>query len=278
MSFIGCRRVVMTQRSETVPAERAAILFDGVSKRFTRADGSELLAIENVSFALPAGRIVALLGPSGSGKTTLLNMAAGLIEPDAGELRIAGRNRAETDWSRVGYMFQDDRLLPWRNAVGNIALALEAEPSLAAERRARSLVMLDLMGLREFSDTYPHELSGGMRSRIALARSLVTEADILLMDEPFARLDVQTRVNMHAQVLKLQASRNLSVLFVTHDADEAVALADDVVVLSPRPGRVRRSVKISLPRPRSANPEAFLLAAELRAQIGDEISSAYADA
>src|SRR5258705_8848183 len=118
----------MTQRSEVDLVERAAILFDGVSKRFTRADGTELLAVENVGFALPAGRIVALLGPSGSGKTTLLNLAAGLIEPDAGEVRIAGRNRAETDWKRVGYMFQDDRLLPWRNAANNIALALEAGP------------------------------------------------------------------------------------------------------------------------------------------------------
>jgi ABC-type nitrate/sulfonate/bicarbonate transport system ATPase subunit len=268
----------MTQRSEAEPAAGAAILFDGVSKRFTRADGSELLAVENVSFALPCGGIVALLGPSGSGKTTLLNMAAGLIEPDAGEVRIAGRDRAEADWSRVGYMFQDDRLLPWRNAANNIALALEAGPSRIAERRARSLAMLELVGLREFSDTYPHELSGGMRSRIALGRSLVTEADILLMDEPFARLDVQTRANMHAQVLRLQASRNLAVLFVTHDADEAVALADDVVVLSPRPGRIRRIVKIALPRPRSANPDAFFLAAELRAQIGDESSLISTDA
>src|SRR5258706_1890903 len=269
---------VMTQRSDAGPGERAAILFDGVSKRFVRAEGSELLAVENVSFALPYGRIVALLGPSGSGKTTLLNMAAGLIEPDAGEVRIAGRGRAEADWSRVGYMFQDDRLLPWRNAANNIALALEAGPMRIAERRARSHAMLELVGLAAFSDSYPHELSGGMRSRVALARSLVTEADILLMDEPFARLDVQTRVNMHAQVLRLQAARNLSVLFVTHDAEEAVALADEVLVLSPRPGRVRRSVKISLPRPRMANPDALLLAAELRGLVGDATSQTYADA
>jgi ABC-type nitrate/sulfonate/bicarbonate transport system ATPase subunit len=263
----------MTQRSQADLAERAVILFDGVSKRFARADGSELLAIEDVSFAVPSGSVVALLGPSGSGKTTLLNMAAGLIEPDAGKVRIAGRDRAEADWSRVGYMFQDDRLLPWRSAADNIALALEAGSSRIAERRSRSLAMLDLVGLREFSEIYPHELSGGMRSRIALGRSLVTEADILLMDEPFARLDVQTRANMHAQVLRLQASRNLSVLFVTHDADEAVALADEVLVLSPRPGRIRRTVKISLPRPRSTNPDALFLAAELRAQIGDESSA-----
>src|SRR5258705_12879488 len=134
----------MTQRSEVDLVERAAIVFDGVSKRFTRADGSELLAVENVSFAVPRGGIVALLGPSGSGKTTLLNLAAGLIEADAGEVRIAGRNRAEVDWNRVGYMFQDDRLLPWRSAVGNIALALEAGPMRPAERRARALAMLEL--------------------------------------------------------------------------------------------------------------------------------------
>ena len=261
-----------------MPEERAAILFEGVSKRFVRADGSELLALENVDFAVPLGSIVALLGLSGSGKTTLLNMAAGLVEPDGGEIRIAGRDRAETDWKRVGYMFQDDRLLPWRNAAGNIALALEADPMQGAMRRERSLAMLELVGLKEFSQSYPHELSGGMRSRVALARSLVTDADILLMDEPFARLDSQTRSAMHSQLLSLHASRNLSVLFVTHDAEEAVALADEVMVLSRRPGRIRRSVTIALPRPRSTNAEALFLAAELRAQVGDEPAVDCADA
>jgi NitT/TauT family transport system ATP-binding protein len=200
-------------------------------------------------------------------------MAAGLIVPDAGEVRIGGRKGADVDWTRLGYMFQDDRLLPWRNAANNVALALEAGSASARERRARSAAMLETVGLREFAETYPHELSGGMRSRVALARSLVTDADILLMDEPFARLDVQTRSAMHGELLLVQASRRLAILFVTHDAEEAVALADDILVLSPRPGRVRRQVAIRLPRPRTGLPEAQAIARELRAQIGEEESA-----
>jgi ABC-type nitrate/sulfonate/bicarbonate transport system ATPase subunit len=165
-------------------------------------------------------------------------------------------------------MFQDDRLLPWRTAAGNVGLALEASSMPPGKRRARALTMLELVGLREFSGTYPHELSGGMRSRVALARSLVTDADILLMDEPFARLDVQTRAAMHAELLALQADQGLTILFVTHDAEEAVMLADEIVVLSPRPGRVRDSVKIRLPHPRKIDMESLALIAGLRAQIG----------
>jgi ABC-type nitrate/sulfonate/bicarbonate transport system ATPase subunit len=253
-------------------AQAPAIVFAGVSKRFIRADGSELLAVQDVSFAVAPRSIVALLGPSGSGKTTLLNMAAGLIAPDTGELQVAGRTGADADWKRVGYMFQDDRLLPWRNAANNVALALEAGRLRAAERQARARATLDLVGLRDFSETYPHELSGGMRSRVALARSLVTDADVLLMDEPFAHLDAQTRAAMHAQLLALHAMRGLSVVFVTHNAEEAVALADEILVLSPRPGRIRRRVQITMPRPRMRIPEAVSLAAELGSHIGEEDS------
>lgn len=260
----------MEQLLPTGFAEAAAIDFAGVSKWFVRADGSELLAVDKVSFAVPPGSIVALLGPSGSGKTTLLNMAAGLIGPDAGEVRIAGAAGSGIDWRRLGYMFQDDRLLPWRNAANNVALALEAGPTRAPARRVRARAALELVGLGDFAQTYPHELSGGMRSRVALARSLVTDADILLMDEPFARLDVETRAAMHAELLALHASRSLAILFVTHDPDEAVALADEVIVLSARPGRIRRRLPIALRRPRASIPEAHALAAELRAQIGRE--------
>lgn len=252
----------------------AAIAFGGVSKRFVRADGSELLAVEDVSFAVPPGRIVALLGPSGSGKTTLLNMAAGLIAPDTGEVGIAGRTGSRIDWRRIGYMFQDDRLLPWRNAANNVALALEAENTSPAERRRRVAAMLALVGLTDFALAYPHELSGGMRSRVALARGLVTDADILLMDEPFARLDSETRSAMHAELLSLQQKRGLAILFVTHDAEEAVILADEIVVLSARPGRVRRRVTVESPPPRRARPEIYALAQDLRAETGGEAGTA----
>jgi NitT/TauT family transport system ATP-binding protein len=164
-------------------------------------------------------------------------------------------------------MFQDDRLLPWRVAAANVALALEAGAMPAAERRSRAREGLGLVGLADFADTYPHQLSGGMRSRVALARSLVGEPQILLMDEPFSRLDAQTRTSMHNEVLRIHALRRMSILFVTHDVEEAVILADRIVMLAPRPGRVRRVVEVDLPHPRLDRPETMEMVAALRATI-----------
>jgi len=247
-----------------------AISFAGVSKRFARPGGGTLDALDRVSFDVPTGEVVAILGPSGSGKTTLLNLAAGLAAPDQGRAEVMGRDTADAvDWSRVGYMFQDDRLLPWRVASRNVALALEAGDMPAPERRARALAGLELVGLADFADSYPHQLSGGMRSRVALARSLVGEPEILLMDEPFSRLDAQTRSVLHAELLRIHALRRMSILFVTHDVEEAVILADRVVTMSPRPGRVRRQVRIDLPQPRLDNPETLELVAALRSGLAD---------
>src|SRR5215470_4423855 len=177
-------------RSATAPA----LAFVNVSKSFPGTGGKRLDVLRDVSFDLPAGRIVAIVGPSGAGKSTLLNLAAGLIRPDQGEVRVLGADsRGAVDWGRVGYMFQDDRLLPWRNALANVTLALEVGTMPARDRRRRAHSVLDLVGLGEFADAFPHQLSGGMRSRVALARSLVGEPDLLLMDEPFSRLDAQTR-------------------------------------------------------------------------------------
>jgi ABC-type nitrate/sulfonate/bicarbonate transport system ATPase subunit len=247
-----------------------AISFVDVSKRFARPDGGMLDVLDRVSFAVPVGEIVAILGPSGSGKTTLLNMAAGLAGPDRGRVAVMGRDTGEAvDWSRVGYMFQDDRLLPWRVAAGNVALALEAGAMPAAERRARARAGLALVGLADFADTYPHQLSGGMRRRVALARSLVGEPDILLMDEPFSRLDAQTRSTMHAELLRIHALRHISILFVTHDVEEAAVLADRIVTMSARPGRVRRQVDVDVPQPRLDKPGTMALVAALRAGLAD---------
>jgi NitT/TauT family transport system ATP-binding protein len=248
---------------------RTAISFVDVSKRFGRQDGTQFDVLRNVSFDVPVGEIVAILGPSGSGKTTLLNMAAGLVLPNTGRVIIGGQELGPAvDWNRVGYMFQDDRLLPWRVARGNVALALEAGAMPAPERRRRAQEGLALVGLADFADAYPHQLSGGMRSRVALARSLVGEPDILLMDEPFSRLDAQTRTTMHNELLRIHALRRMSILFVTHDVEEAVILADHVVMLSPRPGRVDRRVDVSLPHPRLGTPAAGGLVAELRGSLG----------
>jgi ABC-type nitrate/sulfonate/bicarbonate transport system ATPase subunit len=250
-----------------------AISFQDVSKHFPAADGSRLEVLRDVSFDVRIGDVVAILGPSGSGKSTLLNMAAGLIFPGAGRVVVMGqRTDAAVDWSHVGYMFQDDRLLPWRVAVRNVALALEAGSMPAAERLRRARAVLDLVGLGGFEHSYPHQLSGGMRSRVALARSLVGEPQILLMDEPFSRLDAQTRGSMHRELLRIHAMRAMTILFVTHDVEEAVVLADHVVMMSARPGRVRRTIDITLPQPRIGTPGAVALTAELRASLEAEPS------
>jgi ABC-type nitrate/sulfonate/bicarbonate transport system ATPase subunit len=250
-----------------------AISFQDVSKHFPAAHGSRLEVLRDVSFDVRIGDVVAILRPSGSGKSTLLNMAAGLIFPDAGQVVVMGQSTdAAVDWSHVGYMFQDDRLLPWRVAVRNVALTLEAGSMPAAERLRRARAVLDLVGLGGFEHSYPHQLSGGMRSRVALARSLVGEPQILLMDEPFSRLDAQTRSSMHRELLRIHAMRAMTILFVTHDVEEAVVLADHVVMMSARPGRVRRTIDITLPQPRIGTPGAVALTAELRASLEAEPS------
>jgi ABC-type nitrate/sulfonate/bicarbonate transport system ATPase subunit len=248
----------------------AALSFVHVSKRFPKGEGGSLKVLCDISFDVPADEIVGILGPSGAGKTTLLNLAAGLIAPDEGYVLLMGKQpNGFPDWSRVGYMFQDDRLLPWRVALNNVTLALEAGSMPPRERLARARAGLALVGLDDFANAYPHQLSGGMRSRVALARSLVTEPNILLMDEPFSRLDAQTRATMHSELLRIHASRPMSILFVTHDVEEAVILANRIVVLSPRPGRVHRVVHVPLDHPRLDAPPIRALVNQLRSAIAE---------
>jgi ABC-type nitrate/sulfonate/bicarbonate transport system ATPase subunit len=264
--------MVIQQSASPKPATSTApaLSFVHASKRFPHGNDGSLEVLRDIAFDVLAGEIVAILGPSGSGKTTLLNLAAGLLMPDAGRVLIMGQETGGSlDWSRVGYMFQDDRLLPWRVAINNVALALEAGSMPARERLDRARKELALVGLSEFANTYPHQLSGGMRSRIALARSLVTEPDLLLMDEPFSRLDAQTRASMHNELLRIHASRPMSILFVTHDVEEAVVLASRIVVFSPRPGRVDRIVDVPIPQPRRDAAATQALVVQLRSVISD---------
>ena len=242
-----------------------ALAFAHVSKHFKRDKVPPLEVLRDVSFDVPDGKIVAILGASGSGKTTLLNMAAGLILPDQGQVSVMGApTSGRVDWSRVGYMFQDDRLLPWRVSVSNVALALEGGSMRKQERLRRANEALKFVGLSEFAQAYPHQLSGGMRSRIALARSIVAEPKILLMDEPFSRLDAQTRSALHRELLQIHATRKMSILFVTHDVEEAVRLASRIVVLSPRPGRVTRIIDVDEVQTDIESPQARSLVIELR--------------
>lgn len=224
----------------------SALELEGIGKHF-----GALEVLRDINFSVAPGEIVALLGASGCGKSTLLNIISGLLATDRGTLRLDGEpSSSYTHWSRVAYMFQEDRLLPWRSVRDNVAFGLEASSASRPERIQRADAALALVGLEAFSAAWPHELSGGMRSRVALARSLVVEPTLLLMDEPFSKLDPQTRSQMHDEVLRLQALTGATIVFVTHDVEEAVILADRVVVLEPRPGRIREIVSVNLPRPR----------------------------
>jgi ABC-type nitrate/sulfonate/bicarbonate transport system ATPase subunit len=259
-----------TTGTPAVLAGTPALSFAHVSKHFQRDGQRPLEVLRDVSFDVPDGTIVAILGASGSGKTTLLNMAAGLILPDQGRVSVMGEpTTGRVDWSRVGYMFQDDRLLPWRISVSNVALALEGGSMRKQERLRRAQDALSFVGLSEFAHAYPHQLSGGMRSRIALARSIVAEPNILLMDEPFSRLDAQTRSALHRELLQIHAARKMSILFVTHDVEEAVTLASRIVVLSPRPGHVNRIVDVDEVHTDIESPQARSLVIELRNIIAE---------
>ncbi len=234
-----------------------AVELERVSKWFGRRDGPPLHVLDAVDIAIPQHAIVALLGASGCGKSTLLNIIAGLVEPDDGAVRLNGiPAHAFRDWRAMTYMFQEDRLLPWRTAAQNVAFGLEAGSMGRAERVRRVEETLALVGLASFRDAFPHELSGGMRSRVALARSLVTEPKILLLDEPFSKLDPDIRAQMHAELLRIARLRAMTLVFVTHDVEEAVVLADHVVVLHPRPGRIGEVRAIALAYPRDPLSEA----------------------
>ncbi len=241
----------------------SVVQLESVGKSFMRRDGEQLEVLRNIDLDVPERSIVALVGASGCGKSTLLNIVAGLIPPDQGTVYLNGqKSSAFKDWRSMTYMFQEDRLFPWRTTAQNIALGLEAAGMPRTERRDRVMQVLDLVGLEKFADSFPHELSGGMRSRAALGRSLVTEPSILLMDEPFSKLDPSIRTLMHDEVLRIAALRQMSVLFVTHDVEEAVVLANKIVVLMPRPGRVKETREIDLPYPR--NPLSPEVAEEVR--------------
>src|SRR5206468_7948751 len=227
-----------------------AIRLSGVSKSFANA-GEPLEVLREVDLTVAPQAIVGLIGASGSGKSTLLNIISGILKPDRGQVCICGAASEEfNDWGSVSYMFQDDRLLPWRSAIRNVEFALEAGSIARKDRARRALQALQLVELEGFEEAFPYQLSGGMRSRVALARSLVTEPRILLMDEPFSRLDAQTRTLMHGELLRIHQLKRMTVVFVTHDVAEAALLAAQVAVMSPRPGTIREVVNIALARPR----------------------------
>lgn len=218
----------------------------GIDKTF-----GELPVLRDISLTLGQGEILALLGPSGCGKSTLLNILSGLEDADRGTLMIQGEPAAHfRHWQRIGYLFQEDRLLPWRTVQQNVNFGLETQRLSPTERRRRVTEALELVGLSDFARYWPYQLSGGMRSRVALARSLVTQPEILLMDEPFSKLDPQTRSAMHDEILRIQRLTGMAIVLVTHEVEEAVVLANRVMIFKPNPGRVHHIQHIELARPR----------------------------
>ena len=213
----------------------SALAFDQVSCVFKGNDGSaSYTAVAHTSLTVEEGEFVAVVGPTGCGKSTLLNVAAGLLQPSSGTIHVFGQPLVGVN-QRAGYMFQTEALLPWRSAVQNVMLGLQYRNIAEKEARALALDWLERVGLKGFEDRYSHQLSGGMRKRVALAQTLVLDPDIILMDEPFSALDIQTRQLMENEVLALWQSKRKSVLFITHDLDEAIAMSDRVVVLSAGP-------------------------------------------
>ncbi len=219
-----------------------------VSKTF-HGDGIMVPAVEDVSFHIYSGEFVTLIGPSGSGKSTLFNLIVGLLEPDRGEICLDDEICSERI-GRVGYMPQRDLLLPWRSVIDNVIIPQELQGVARSQSRKRAREMLPLFGLEDFADSYPAALSGGMRQRAALLRTMLTDRQILLLDEPFGALDAITRRVLQDWLLEVWHRFNQTVIFITHDVEEALYLADRVIVLSPRPGRVVKSVQVDLPRPR----------------------------
>jgi NitT/TauT family transport system ATP-binding protein len=208
-----------------------------------------VLALQDVTFDAKPGEFISLVGPSGCGKSTCLNLLAGLSSPSDGTVAHHGSPVRGINTS-VGYITQDDNLLPWRSLRGNVELSLELQGVERHERRKRADDFIHLVGLTGFEDHYPHELSGGMRKRAGIIRTLVYESAVVLMDEPFGPLDAQTRVILQAELLKLWERSRPTVLFVTHDLVEAIALSDRILVFTSNPGTIKRDYRVDLPRPR----------------------------
>ncbi|MGH9784493.1 MAG: ABC transporter ATP-binding protein [Terriglobia bacterium] len=252
----------------TIRAVQTKVTLDGVSMAF-RGDDSSVEVLEGIQLAVSEGEFVCILGPSGCGKSTLLNIVAGFLPPTAGEVRIDGEPVRGPDPRRI-FVFQERGLFPWLTVEGNIAFGLFRLSR--EEQAARIARYVKLVGLEGFERAYPHELSGGMKQRLEVARALAVNPDMLFLDEPFGSLDSITRLGMRRELLRIWELERKTILFVTHDIEEAVQLADRVVVLSARPARIRRIVEIDIPHPRDISAPRYL---ELRDGIFEEIGLAH---
>ena len=257
------------------------IVLENVTKRFVTPTGAAMTAIRNVNLTIGAGKFCAIVGPTGCGKSTTLTLTAGLERPSSGTVHVGGRP-VDGITPGVGFVFQNDALLPWKSVLRNVALGpvLRGMPTAEAEDRARS--WLATVGLRGFENHYPHQLSGGMRKRVALAGTLINKPSLLMMDEPFSALDVQTRAIMTNELMQLWEQTRPSVMFVTHDLEEAIAIADQVIVMTVGPATVKDVFEIDLPRPRGAiqdirfSPRFLELYKMIWDSLREEVERAYA--
>jgi len=249
--------------------------------RSREADAPAYTAVGGATLHVDEGEFVSIVGPTGCGKSTLLNLGAGLMAPTEGIVMTFGRPLGGIN-ARAGYMFQADALMPWRSALQNVTVGLEYRGTPEAEASAAANAWLERVGLRGFGDRYPHQLSGGMRKRVALAQVLALDPDVILMDEPFSALDIQTRQLMENELLDIWASRRKAVLFITHDLDEAIAMSDRVIVLSAGPAtRPIGEFRIDLPRPRDVaeirqTPRFVELHQQIWHVLRDEVLKGYA--
>ncbi len=265
----------------TTPLPAPAVCLTELAIAFALKGGGRYTAVEGIDLAVAPGEFVAIVGPTGCGKSTLLNATAGLVRPVAGRVEIFGRELSGLN-IRAGYLFQQDALMPWKTALENVAVALEPKGVAAAKARAQAEQWLRRVGLAAFTERYPHMLSGGQKKRVALAQMLIRDPEILLMDEPFGPLDAQTRQLMGNLLLELWAADRKAVMFVTHDLEEAIALADRVVVMSAGPAaRIIGDFRVELPRPRDIaevrlEPAFHHIHKEIWSQLRVEVQKAYA--
>ena len=228
-----------------------------VSKEFDTVAGEKIWAIQEISFEISEGEFVSIIGPSGCGKTTLLRIIAGLEKPSSGEIFFNGRSQI-TGEPNIGLIFQEFALLPWRTVVENIEFGLEIRGVKKAERRQKALEYIKVIELEGFENKYPKELSGGMKQRVAIARSIICNPKILLMDEPFGSLDAQTRFTMQKLLFRVWKKTNKTIVFVTHNVDEAVFLSQRLIVISSRPGRIISETRVELEYPRDIHSPEFI--------------------
>ena len=254
-----------------VATTTSLVQVQAIAHQFRNNDGQAMQVLENVSFELPKGTFTCLIGPSGCGKSTLLRILGGLIQPQVGDIIFADKN-LRTPQRNISMVFQKDNLMPWRNVYWNLILPLQLAGYRKAERLQRAQYWLETTALEDFAQSYPSQLSGGMAQRVAIARGLITEPDLLLLDEPFGALDALTREHMWQELLRLWTATHATVLMVTHSIREALLLADNLLVMSPRPGRIIQQVEIRFARPRRlellTTPEFVTLEAEVRAMLG----------